>query len=317
MSKNLAFLISFLLLHTGILYAQPVKQYGQLKVTGTQLTSYNNKPVTLRGMSLGWHNWWPRFYAAETVNWLATDWKCSVARAAIGIEPNNGYLQKPELAKEKIQAAVDQAIKDGIYVIIDWHSHNIKLQEAKNFFTEMAMLYGRHPNVIYEIFNEPEHQSWEEVKAYSDTLISAIRKIDPDNIILIGTPHWDQDIHLAADDPLQGFTNIMYTVHFYAAAHKQQLRNRCTYALKKGLPLFISECAGMEATGNGPVNEKEWDNWISFAEEKSLSWVIWSVSDKNETCSVLKPTALNAKWKLEDLTPWGIKSRELLKKYNQ
>ncbi len=37
----------------------------------------------------------------------------------------------------------------------------------------------------------------------------------------------------------------MYTLHFYAATHKAWLRERADYALKKGLPIFVSECAGM------------------------------------------------------------------------
>jgi len=297
---------------------QIIKQQGPLKVQGTQLVNEKGQPVVLRGMSFGWHNWWPRFYSAGTVKWLANDWKCTVVRAAIGVEPDQGYIKNPAWSKERAKAVVDAAIKEGIYVIIDWHSHNINLEEAKSFFREMATTYGTHPNVIYEIFNEPDKETWQEVKDYSIELIKTIRSIDPDNIILIGSPHWDQDIHLAADDPITGFSNLMYTMHFYAATHKQWLRDRCDYALKKGLPLFISESAGMEASGDGALNIEEWTKWIEWAEDRKVSWITWSVSDKNETCSVLLPSASSeGNWKDSDLKESGLKTREWLKKYNR
>lgn len=271
----------------------------------------------LRGMSFGWHNWWPRFYNAGAVSWLKKDWGCNVVRAAMGVEPDKGYINEPAWSKGKVKEVADAAIKEGVYVIIDWHSHNIRLEEAKKFFTEIATEYGRYPNIIYEIFNEPERQSWADVKAYSIELIKTIRAIDPDNIILVGTPHWDQDIHLAADDPIRGYDNLMYTFHFYAATHKQQLRERGDYALQKGLPLFISESAGMEATGDGPLNETEWTEWIKWAEKNKVSWITWSVSDKNETCSVLLPTASSeGNWQEKDLKQSGLKTRELIRRYN-
>ncbi|MCC9166697.1 glycoside hydrolase family 5 protein [Pontibacter harenae] len=294
--------------------AQSVKKHGQLKVDGIQLQDKNGNPIVLRGMSYGWHNFWPRFYNAGSVKWLKKDWNAGIVRAAMGIEPQNGYLEKPEWSKEKIKAVVDAAIKNDMYVIIDWHSHNINLKKAKEFFAEMAQTYGKNPHVIYEIFNEPDDESWDEVKAYSAEVISTIRAIDPDNIILVGTPHWDQDIHLAADAPLEGFDNIMYTVHYYAATHKQELRDRCDYALSKGTPIFISESAGMEATGDGPLNLEEWQKWIDWSEKNTVSWVTWSVSDKNETCSVLLPSAnAEGKWKASDLKKSGKTIRSILK----
>jgi endoglucanase len=298
-------------------FSQTVKDNGRLKVEGTFLKNEKGEHVVLRGMSLGWHNWWPRFYNAGTIGWLKKDWGCSVIRAAMGVEPDGGYIKQPQQSMKLVKAVVDAAIKEDIYVIIDWHSHNIKLEEAKTFFTDMAKTYGKHPHVIYEIFNEPERQSWQEVKAYSIELIKTIRAIDPDNIILVGSPHWDQDVHVVADDPITGFDNIMYTLHYYAATHKQSLRDRGTYAIGKGLPLFISESAGMEATGDGPLNEGEWEQWIDWAENNKVSWVTWSVSDKNETCSVLLPSAASGgKWKANDLKASGVKARALLRKYN-
>ncbi|WP_276501867.1 glycoside hydrolase family 5 protein [Terrimonas pollutisoli] len=315
MKKSYLSILSVFILSIGV--AQPVKENGKLKVSGINLVNEQGQAVVLRGMSFGWHNWWPRFYNAGAVNWLKKDWGCNVVRAAMGVDPDKGYIKEPAWSKGKVKAVADAAIKEGIYVIIDWHSHNIRLEEAKKFFTEMATEYGKYPNIIYEIFNEPERQSWIDVKAYSIELIKTIRAIDPDNIILVGTPHWDQDIHLAADDPIKGYDNLMYTLHFYAATHKQQLRERGDYALQKGLPLFISESAGMEATGDGPLNETEWNEWINWAEKNKISWVTWSVSDKNETCSVLLPAASSeGNWQQSDLKPSGAKAREMIRKYN-
>ncbi|HKP31666.1 MAG TPA: glycoside hydrolase family 5 protein [Chitinophagaceae bacterium] len=310
------FLLSFILL-AGFYSAssQAVKQHGNLKVVGIQLLDQANHPVVLRGMSFGWHNWWPRFYSEGAVKWLKDDWHCNVVRAAMGIEPDKGYLKDPEGSKSKIKTVIEAAIKENIYVIIDWHSHNIQLEEAKKFFTEMAIAYGKYPNVIYELFNEPDQETWQQVKEYSIELIKVIRAIDQDNIILVGSPQWDQSIHLPAEDPITGYANIMYTLHYYAATHKQWLRDRADAALKKGLPLFISESAGMEASGNGPLNMDEWNAWINWAESHKISWITWSVSDKDETCSVLKPSASSdGNWKESDLKESGIRTREMIRR---
>ena len=221
----------------------PVQQWGQLKVVGTQLCDQNGNALTLRGASLGWHNLWPRFYNAKAVKWLADDWNAKVIRAAMGIMIEDNYLENPGFALDCIEPVVKAAIKEGVYVIIDWHSHVLKKKEAVEFFGKMAKKYGQHPNVIYEIYNEPVEDSWESLKEYSKAVIDEIRLYDPDNLILVGCPHWDQDIHLVAESPLEGYNNIMYTVHFYAGTHKQWLRDRIDAAMQKGVPVFISECA--------------------------------------------------------------------------
>jgi len=315
--KKFLFLLPLLAIHF-FSFAQPVKKHGRLKVVGTQLMDEHGKPVVLRGMSFGWHNFWPRFYNEDAVNWLAKDWECTVVRAAMGVEPAKGYLEDPMGAKQKIEAVVDGAINAGIYVIIDFHSHKTRLKEAREFFTEMALKYANYPNIIYELFNEPDYESWTEVKSYSEELIKTIRSIDSKNIILVGNPHWEQDINLVASNPIANVTNVMYTVHFYAATHKQFLRDRCDSALAKGIPIFISESAGMEASGNGTINDEEWQLWIDWCEQHNISWIIWSVSDKDETCSVLKPSGSSrGHWKNKDLKESGIKARALLRKYNQ
>lgn len=283
-----------------------VEENGWLSVKGTFLVNEKGEKTVLKGVSYGWHNWWPRFYNASTVKVFTDDWNTTVVRAAMGIEPDGAYLTNPEQALQCVTSVVDAAIANGIYVIIDWHSHGIVTNEAKQFFSLMASKYKDVPNVIYEIFNEPVEDSWADVKAYSIEVIKVIREHAPKSIILVGTPHWDQDIHLAADDPIKGYDNLMYTLHFYAATHHQDLRDRGDYAISKGLPLFISECAGMEASGDGPINHQEWQEWLNWMNKNSLSWAAWSIADKDETCSMMLTNASSeGPWENKDLKEWG------------
>lgn len=53
------------------------------------------------------------------------------------------------------------------------------------------------------------------------TVINAIRQRDPDNIIIVGTPSWSQDVDAAAQDPLH-FSNIMYFATINNGAEMQQ-----------------------------------------------------------------------------------------------
>jgi endoglucanase len=293
----------------------PVQQYGQLQVRGAQLCDQNGNPVTLKGVSFGWHNIWPRFYNKGAVKELVREWDATVIRAAMGIKIEDNYLENPEFALKCITPVIQQSIKEGVYVIIDWHAHEMYTDKAKEFFGKMAQQYGKYPNIIYELFNEPVNDSWESLKVYHKTIIDEIRRYDPDNIVLCGCPHWDQDIDIVAKSPIEGVSNVMYTVHFYAATHKDYLRNKMTDAVKGGLPVFVSECAAMEASGNGPLDETEWQKWVDTMNSLKISFACWSLSDKDETCSMLLPRAkADGKWTPDLIKPWGKIVRSTLAK---
>lgn len=294
----------------------PVARYGQLAVRRAQLVAANGEPVTLRGQAFGWHNWWPQFYNADVVQSLRDDWCVDVVRPAMGIEPAGAYLSDPVAAKQRITTVVEAAIDAGVYVIIDWHAHRPHQAEAVAFFTEMAQRYGHHPHVLYEIFNEPEKdQSWQQVKDYATAVIGAIRQHDPDNIVIVGSPEWDQRIDLVAANPLAGQSNIAYSVHFYAATHGQWLRDRTQAAIDAGIPVFVTESSGAEASGQGSNDYDEWQAWIAFMEKNRISWLNYSVSDKaGETISVLQPGArASGDWNDAELTESGRHVRKLLR----
>lgn len=313
MKKVLTLAAAVLALLAGCCKSAP--KVAPLKVEGTQLMA-DGKPVVMRGVSFGWHNIWPRFYNKEAVKHLHEDWGVPIFRAAIGADDHaksdnpgihGGYMGEPEFALECLYNVVDGAIECGAYVIVDWHSHVLHLDEAKGFFTKVATRYANCPNVIYELYNEPVEDSWAELKAYAEELIgviTGISKVHP--LILMGCPHWDQDIHLVPENPVTCYDNLMYTVHFYAATHKDYLRERSDAALAAGIPILLSECASCEATGDGPMDLESWQAWTDWAMQRGISMLTWSISDKAETCSMFTPEASSeGPWPDGVVKPWG------------
>jgi endoglucanase len=250
--------------------------------------------VQLKGMSLFWSQWSGQFWNSGAVNTIADDWHAGVVRAAMGVE-EGGYLTNPDAEKNRVKTVVNAAISRGIYVIIDWHDHNATQHtwQSKQFFTEMAQIYGNTPNVIFEIYNEPVGVSWGQVKSYAEEVIGAIRGAGANNVVVVGTPTWSQDVDAAANDPITKFSNVAYTLHFYAGSHKQFLRDKASYAISKGLPLFVTEWGACDASGNGGLDLNESQTWLDFLDQNNISWANWSLFDKQETASALVPGASN------------------------
>lgn len=301
------------------LTAQPtaIEQHGQLRVEGNRILGEHGEPVVLRGASLFWSQWMGQFYNYDAVQWLQEDWNCSIVRAAMGVEMG-GYLENPQIEKAKVTAVVEAAIDLGLYVIIDWHDHNAHQHQAQaqQFFAEMAQRYGEYPNVLYEIWNEPlaEHSWAGQIKPYHTAVIGAIRQHDPDNIILCGSRNWSQKVDEVARDPLP-FTNIAYSLHYYAASHKQALRDNAAAALQSGIALMVTEFGVSESSGTGKLDIEETEKWWRFMEENQISWCNWSIADKDETSAALRPGADGfGGWRENELTPSGLLVRRELRR---
>jgi endoglucanase len=300
-----------------------VSAHGALKIQDGKILDSHNTPPQLRGVSLSWSVWGGRkYYNPEVVSWLKKDFKINLLRVAMAVEPDSGYLKDPIGQERLITAVIDAAIKEGIYVLIDWHDHhaNVNIKEAKSFFKKMSAKYSGVPNVIYEIWNEPERIEWKVVKDYALEVIAEIRKNDKENIIVVGSPNWDQDIDIAAKDPIKGFKNIAYSFHFYASDpdHQEKLMNKADLALGLGLPVIVTEWGVGEANGNGVFDVQKSDKWFNWMEQHKLSSANWNLTNKKETTALLLPDAsVSGQWPSTLLSPAGIYIREWLIKLNK
>lgn len=294
----------------------PVERHGWLQVKGSALLDQQGDTTQLAGVSFGWHNMWPRFYNPDNVKVLAQDWKADIVRCAIGLDlDENTYDKKPEWALEKVDSIVRGAINEGIYVIIDFHSHDNNVELAKKFFDQVSRKYGNVPNVLYEIWNEPREVPWQEIKDYAAQVIPVIRKNAPRSVVIVPTPRWDQDVDVAAAAPVEGFDNLLYSLHYYAATHQDHYRDKAQKAVDAGLPIIVSESAAMLHTGDGVIDTASWEQWLDMACKNGWSWVAWSLSDKDETCSMLRPSASSrgTNWTEADLKPWAVLVRHYLR----
>ncbi len=277
----------------------PVSQYGELlagqvdgigHIYGSCKGISAGNEVQLRGMSMYWSllDAATMFYSEAGITSIVHDMKAEVVRLAIGTMENwggtKGYILDPDAQRALIESAVMAAVKNDIYVIIDWHSHTAtdQLAEATQFFEEVAEKYGAYNNVIFEVFNEPTNQGWPLIKEYADSIVTVIRKYS-DNLILVGNPNWDQRPDVAigkeVNDPKH---NVAYTFHYYAMTHGQTQMNSADRAIKAGLPIFVSEWGTGTADGKGTPGEEKNNMWQEWMDANKLSSANWSASKINE-----------------------------------
>ncbi len=302
----------------------PVSQHGQLSVKNGQLVDKSGKGYQLRGMSTHGLTWFPEFVNESAFKTLRDDWNTNVVRLAMYVDEwGNGqcYMGNKSGSLELLEKGVDICIKLDMYVIIDWHVLNPGdpskyTNEAKSFFETVSKRYAKYPNVIYEICNEPNGgASWSSnIKPYAEKIIPVIRKNAPNSVIIVGTPTWSQEIDKPLSDPLN-YKNVMYAFHFYAATHAG-LRSNVENCVAQGLPVFVSEFGTCDASGGGANDFNETQKWLSYFDKQGISYCNWSICNKDETCSVLRPgTSANGNWSESDLTENGKWIRNWLRKH--
>jgi YD repeat-containing protein len=281
----------------------PVANHGKLQVSGKNIVDVNGENVTLRGIST--HDIFfftdsvSPCYNESALDALVDDWGINVLRIASYTEL---YIKKnAEERRAFIDEMVDMCARKGIYCIIDWHTLNegtsdpmFAYEEAKEFFEYMSKKHAGKAHVIYEICNEPQEDSWARVKHYAQEMIDVIVKNDPNSIIIVGTPIWSKRVDDAAISQLD-YPNAIYSLHYYAASDKEELRQKGDYALSLDCPIIVSEFGTCTSTGNGKIDYNSTIEWFEWMNENNISWINWNFSEKKEASALLKPGSCTEK----------------------
>ncbi len=306
--------------------AQGPSVHGALKVEGSRLTDQSGNAVQLKGVSTHGLAWYPQYVNQTLFNELKNNWNANVVRLALYTAESGGYCTGGDqnALKALVKSGIDYATKADLYAIVDWHVLSegdpaVYKEQAKSFFNEISSSYKDNNNVLYEICNEPNGSaSWEGIKSYAAEIIPIIRANDSDAVIIVGTPTWSQRVDEALASPISGFPNLMYSFHFYAGTHKDDLRNRVAEAHDKGLPIFVSEFGICDASGNGALDLDSAGKWMDLINRDKISYVAWNLSNKNESSALIgsgcskvsgftkDDLSPSGKWLLEKLSSTGL-----------
>ena len=282
--------------------AGPYSRWGTLHVEHRQLVDQKGEPVQLRGFStynIAGFDW---LFGLPQTKELSQVWHADVLRIAMYTDSNQaGYVLDPQKGtvnpslKQLVEKVIANTEKAGMYAILDWHilydgDPMTNLQAAKTFFTEMAKRYRGDGHLMFEICNEPNGSkvTWEgDIRPYAVQVLAAIRAIDPQRLVLVGTPNWSTEPAQVLADPLPD-SQVLYVFHVYMDKGAE-LQAQALEALKK-VPLIVTEIGTTDSSGKGDIHPQKFQEWMNFLNQHKISWCNWSLSTVAEGSAALQST---------------------------
>ncbi|MBZ8181009.1 glycoside hydrolase family 5 protein [Oscillatoria salina] len=226
-----------------------------LQVTGRDIQDPQGNKIILRGIALpdlALHQYRIEesqsskspLELIEEMSDPSRGWYANVFRLMVNPNRRLGYNENPQGYYENfLKPAADKCLEEKVYCIIDWHYVKNPAEyadETRNFWRDIAPKFKDYPNIMFEVFNENKTKtSWAEWKEIVQPWVDLIRAAAPQNIIIVGAPHWNQHFFDTSDNPITG-GNIVYAPHIYPGL-AQQFWDEWIFDFADKLPMIVTE----------------------------------------------------------------------------
>ncbi len=271
-------------------HAEPLQR---LYTDGNLIKTRDGDPVSLRGVSLCSLDWHKPLSMLSDIAVSKTSWPMNVVR--LPVQAKEWRMNDPhKYMSQRIDPAVQICKKAGLYCIIDWHEiapwdDQKKIKTMENFWKIVAPRYAKQPHILYEIFNEPTtpksktEENWIAWRKAAQKWVDDIRKVAPDTLLLIGSPHWSQMTGYAEKHPFNG-KNLVYTAHVYPQYQPKSWDNLFGDAAKK-VPVFVTEWGWTSKPGGFDMLYSNQDDFgeplRAYLDERPyIHWTAWSYDPK-------------------------------------
>ncbi len=285
--------------------AKYFENWGKLKLVGNQLSSSKTgEAVQLKGWStFGLHFKDVRNCLSKDHFALMKHYGANMVRLAMYIDDTydgGSYIGNESTYKQAIKDYIKACYSLNMYALVDWHTLDTNGHEgnpanqtaiSKDFFAEISKYCkdNGYDNVLYELCNEPNTDSWATIKGYAESVIPEILNNQPEAMIVVGTNFYCQKVMEPVSNPISKYkNNVLYSFHYYACTHYSLLSQ--FRAAQGSIPMFVSEWSGVAADGNGNFCRQNADDLmrdcgITNDAKQLVSWAIWNWGSKNETSS--------------------------------
>jgi mannose/cellobiose epimerase-like protein (N-acyl-D-glucosamine 2-epimerase family) len=290
-----------------------------LKVFGKHLVNGHGDRVRLRGVNAAALEWSSdgEGHILQTVQTAARDWRANVIR--VPLAQDRWFGKAPEQTdggrayRGLVRPVVDACAARGCYVLLDLHwsdagewgkhigQHVMPDRNSLAFWKDVAAAYKDHPAVLFDLYNEPHHVSWDVwLKGGPVTerdgrtgrrrtfeavglqaLLDAVRRTGAKNVVVAGGLNWAYDMSgfLAgkrlSDPHGNGVVYANHTYPFKGDTVRQWVRKMEAAAVK--LPVLVAEF-GAETRGPAGRRGERWVREVLRAlHEHDWDWIAWDM----------------------------------------
>lgn len=277
--------------HKAVFASDRTSQFpGRLYARGNRILDANGRTVLLKGLM-------PPDPARLRLDGVF-DQKFFAGMATTGanviripVHPQN-WVQDQDYLWRYLDPIVAWAGDSNLYVIIDWHYiGNVATgagpempdidKNPKDLTLDFWRLTARYfrdvPNVIFEIFNEPQSIGAEEWHGNATQIMQAIREQGADQLVIVGGIDYGKDLSWVMDKPISD-ANIAYASHIYPA-HPSSSWGRWFGTVAGKYPVVITEWGFMEKNGNSAQSYLVGDQttygdpFLSYLSNRNIGWV--------------------------------------------
>jgi len=278
-----------------------------VKVQGNQFITEEREVIIFKGLDASDPNklekdgHWDQEYFRQIKSWDAN-------MVRFPIHPRAWRERGKEAYLELLDRGIEMARKEGLYVILDWHSignlrseiyqhprYDTTKKETFKFWIEMAQRYGNNSNVaMFELFNEPTLWSgkfgtctWNQWKEIIEELIIIVRANGAKNIPIVAGFNWAYDLTEVMENPINA-EGIAYVSHPYPQKREQPWESKWEADfghVADKYPVILTEigyCGEEDKGAHIPViSDASYVKAITdYAAKKGISYCVWVFDPK-------------------------------------
>lgn len=298
---------------------------GKLVKSGNAIHDSNGNPVILTGIGTHNINGYYELYTPECMETLLNYGVNCIRislylsdRAATGLLHCDGialkgWINHSDELRPMVEELVEVATESGLYVILDWHSYvaleedvTQYTEEQIEFFTYFSEKYANYSNILYEVHNEPYHNSAADLLDSVVACCNVIRANDPNAIIICG----NGSDGVRAMNQLFNVTNnldVFVSPHLYTGDESVDKIKSFV-----GLPVFVSEWGNSALSGDENLSDDEAKEMFNYCHTNGISYCLWKMTYQDMSTAILENNRDKALyqygyggWSLSDLSHNG------------